>query len=74
MKYRPHRGILADAMKESVELSDRDALYRHIQQTEGDGTIVVARYMDGPDERIGWKHTRIVLLNGTPVGFCEWDW
>ena len=74
MKYRHHRGLLAESLATVVELADRAALVQHLQQTYGamepvrDDLIEVQWY--AYDSRIDWQ-TYIVLLNGSPVGFTD---
>ena len=73
--FRPQREMLADAMRECVELADWEALSRHLGKVE----LVSVRPYPGPhalfDERIGW-HTHIVMGRiadgaATPVGFTS---
>lgn len=81
MRYRPHRGTLADAMAECVELpSTMEALRAHIAgQNYGwldPDTIEVQPYSDRPDYRIGWERTYIVMATWRdgvrlPVGFTD---
>jgi hypothetical protein len=66
MKYRPHRGSLADAMAAVVELPDRAALIAHLaaeMQTIGyvveNADVRVKPYCF--DQRTGWD-TYVVLL------------
>lgn len=72
IKYRPHRGSLATAMKEYVELPDRAALEDHVRKTwmATTGPIEVRPYC-GADDRIGWDATFIVLVGGSVVGFTD---
>jgi hypothetical protein len=65
MKYRPHRGGLAEAMAECVELpATMEALRSHVE-CESDPLAPritgVEPYGMGPDERIGWKDTCVVF-------------
>jgi hypothetical protein len=71
MKYRPHRGSLADAMAAVVELPDRAALIayladvlRPIGYEVEDADVRVEPYCF--DDRIGWD-THIVLLRNKPI-------
>ena len=73
MRFREHRGTLAEASKTLVELKDRDALierckeiYSNIYQ---DGCVLdpaklrARLYAYGmPDDRIGWKKTYLVYV------------
>jgi hypothetical protein len=65
MKYRPHRGGLAEAMAECVELpATIDALRTHVER-DGDPLAPKLTRVDphgrGADSRIGWKDTFVVL-------------
>lgn len=82
IKFRPQRGGLAEAMAEMVELPNRAALIEHLQKWHSgmhgtppvnDATVHVKPYGDDrPDERIGWKRTFIVMLDGWgPCGFTD---
>jgi hypothetical protein len=68
MKYRPHRGWLADAMKEAVEVDGLAGLLAHLDAAPE--RLTVKRY-GCDDERIGWTDVHLVLLDGVPVGWCE---
>jgi hypothetical protein len=87
MKYRDHRGGLAESLETMVELPPtREALIAHLATTwpfysglpeldtarlEG---VTVRRYHEGGDERIGWKEVWIVVLPGFGVlGFTDGD-
>jgi len=74
IKYRPQRGSLVEAMKEYVELPDRNALEEHVLKTWSAtrGPVEVKPYC-GADDRIGWDATFIVLVDGSPVGFTDKD-
>lgn len=68
MRYRPHRGSLADAMKEVVEVQDLEALRDYLN----DPKIVIKPYYDRYDPRIGWKKTYLVMSGtGGPLGFTD---
>jgi len=77
IRYRPQRGNLRDAMKECVILPDRTALEIHVRKTAQVATLGAFEIKpygtkDGmPDPRIGWRHTFLVTLGGSPVGFCD---
>lgn len=78
MKFREHRGSLADAMLTEVTLPDRAALLEHCRKiipdalladTINDSDMTVSKY--GRDERIGWD-THIVSIAGYGVvGFTD---
>lgn len=79
MRYRPHRGGLAESAAETVELDGRSGLVKHLRQhwkdwptvAFSDSQVRVAPY-GGDDDRIGWKDVHIVTIDGTGVqGFCE---
>lgn len=70
MKYRPHRGGLAESMLEVVELDGSlAALEAHVRKTWPVGDIKVEPY-GGYDKRIGWD-THIVTIDGSAVGFTD---
>lgn len=79
MKYRPHRGSLADSMAEVIEIDGRARLIDHLRKDfapwpDLDGRaeqIKIAPY-GGDDDRIGWRNVHIITLDGYGVvGFCE---
>lgn len=78
MKYRPHRGSLSAAMAECVELpATKKALDTYLNGYEPivPGSVFVEAY-SGPDERIGWPETFIVLAKWNsghvaPIGFTD---
>jgi len=77
-KYRPHRGTLADAMAEVVEVADLPALVEHMRKSVQDWyppeelptikTTTVKPY--AYDDRIRWN-TYIVMVNGSVWGFTD---
>lgn len=81
VKFREHRGTLADAMQTCVELPDRAALITHCRKLFeafptapliDNRTIKVMLYMTDPDTRIGWDNTYIVTLKNYGVlGFTD---
>lgn len=76
MKYRPHRGMLAESMAETREFPSRAALVEHIRQELADFSVpVLDEHLHikpyGYDERIDWD-THIVTLDGYGVlGFTD---
>jgi hypothetical protein len=78
IKFRLHRGLLADSMAELVEVDGMDGLIAHLRSIHPDfgpafdpAGVVVSPY-SGADDRIGWTNTHIVEEAGWgPVGFCE---
>ncbi len=76
MKFREHRGSLADSMATVVEISDRTALVSLLAGRLGDygfefadRDLVIASY--GYDHRIDWD-THIVTIEGYGVaGFTD---
>ncbi len=75
-KFRPHRGWLADAMKESVTVTDREGLMRHLRAIHpefgppfDEAKIVVAPY--GSDERVHWMHLHIITDGSGVIGFAD---
>lgn len=68
IKYRPHRGTLADAMSEEREFNTLDEMYEHIANVWNSWSIVELFTKEdlivsddfGKDSRIDWKETRYV--------------
>lgn len=87
IKYRPHRGSLADAMKEYHEFETIDEMKQYIvSQHNGMISIndIVITEDYGEDKRIGWKESRhicikkfgnedYIALYGTPqcIAWCD---
>ncbi len=79
MRYRPHRGGLAESVAETIDVDGLGGLIAHLRQywrdwptvQFGDDQVKVAPY-GGDDGRIGWKNVHIVTIDGHGVqGFCE---
>ena len=74
VKYRPHRGSLADAMAEYKEFDSVDEMIHHIVH-EWSGYIsaedISIGENQGADDRIGWKAWRYVLTSR--VGDTNYD-
>jgi hypothetical protein len=78
VKYRPHRGGLAEAMAEMVEVKDKAHLERYLLASaplwRPFESITIEPY-SGADDRIGWDSTWIVMgrWNGKdyPIGFTD---
>lgn len=78
IKFRFHRGGLEESMQTCVELENFEALKEHIK-SEFPGVVTesirIEDYSKEPDERIGWKHTKVVKVSFGeelfPIGFCE---
>lgn len=78
MKFREHRGSLAESMETVVVLADHEALLDHIRKLAepwptfppvSPETVHIKPY--GPDKRIDWD-THIVTLDGYGVlGFTD---
>jgi hypothetical protein len=78
MRFREHRGSLADSMKTVVEVADHESLLEHIRRLAQPWptfppvtveTVHIRPY--GWDERIQWD-THIVTLDGYGVlGFTD---
>ena len=69
MRFREHRGQLADSMATCVELADRQALIDHLsglyapyEHSYDFSRIEVKPYFMEPDQRIDWGETYIVSL------------
>lgn len=78
MKFRFHRGALADSMATMIEVDGRDGLLGAIRRAFedygpefADDQLHVMPYC-GDDQRIGWKNVHIVTIDDYGVvGFCE---
>jgi hypothetical protein len=79
MKYRDHRGGLAESLETMVDLpATRAALIAHLATTWPFSCglalddLTIERYHESGDERIGWKEVWIVALPGFGViGFTD---
>lgn len=76
MKFREHRGALADSMATCVEIADRTALIEHLYRNFSAPlpfyAITISPYDEEPDRRIDWPCTYIVMLKGFGViGFTD---
>lgn len=79
MKFREHRGGLADSLATVIELETRTQLIEHIENLYAgyvhgyDFTnIEVKPYYMKRDKRCGWKRTYIVSLPSFgPIGFTD---
>lgn len=85
LKYRPHTYFLKDAMKGYKTFTTKDEMFKYIVEqnmgyfTEEDLTISKDY---GPDKRIGWKETRMILTRQygpesynepIPIGWCSFE-
>ena len=61
-------------MNEVCEVKTWNEMVAHIRKYHVDskfkGPIVIGRYL-GPDPRIGWKETYMVMADGYPVGYLD---
>lgn len=84
MRFREHRGQLADSMETLVTVEDRAELVEHckklLEPYSGwvdfwkirTDELEIKPYMDRPDTRIGWDKTYIVTIPGYGVmGFTD---
>ena len=71
MKFREHRGSLADSMATCIELSDSrmDTLLAHLRKSVEQWPTfpridrdTITLYAEGPDNRISWPATYVVYL------------
>lgn len=74
MRFRWHRGSLADSMETVEELSPflpplLAILVRSCPEATPDNVVVEPYF--GRDERCDWDRTYIVKVNGGPVGFTD---
>jgi len=71
MRFREHRGTLADSMATVVEVADRAALVAHVENLLGHAADIEVKPYGGVDQRNGWD-TYIVTLAGYGVlGFTD---
>jgi len=73
MKFRPHTELLADSMKQVIELEPtKEVLRKHIESHNcfvgSEKELKVESY--GFDDRIDWKN-HIVTIGGFPVGWTD---
>lgn len=81
MKFREHRGGLAESMETVVNLVGRKELVEHTHKLlwlwgvdVRDEDVKVEKYTDNGDARIGWSEVYIVTLTGYGVvGFTDGD-
>lgn len=83
MKFRQHRGSLADAMETACEIETLqdllDLITKELAPYQGpepilidETTVTLELISSHPDERIGWKQTWMVLLKGYgPFGWTD---
>ena len=74
MRFRFHRGSLADSMTTAVLLEPTmEALRRHVDRYPcyDSQSLEVKYYFGKPDERCGWGNTFIVTDHAGPVGFTN---
>ena len=79
MKFREHRGGLAESMETLVEVDSKRALVAHIQKllspyrvTVADDDVQASLYGSSGDGRIGWEKVYVVTVNGYGViGFSD---
>lgn len=81
MKFREHKGSLADSMETLVELPDRAALIarlaallRPYRFKVTDKIVKIELYTPRPDNRIGWARTYLITVKGYGViGMADSD-
>ena len=79
MRYRPHRGGLAESVSGTVEVDGVAGLIGYLRESWRDwpqvsfeDEAVRIEPYGGDDDRIGWKNVHIVTIDGYGVqGFCE---
>lgn len=83
IKYRPHKGLLSESMKECKEFETIEEMKKYIaKEMEGfaDESDIGIGESNGIDERISWKSWRYVCIKrcssikyDTPqcVGMCD---
>ena len=64
--FRPHRGTLAEAMKEVKEFDNVEAMKNHIVESWNHlftaDDVVINDESEVNDERIGWEDTKYVCV------------
>ena len=84
MRFRLHRGSLADSMATERTISSDYTFHKQIEAAVRGGPCGglpdlelmkrthVEPYAAGPDDRIGWARTYIITVDGYGVvGFCD---
>lgn len=76
MKFREHRGMLADSMETAVEVDGLEGLLRHLKARFADAPYMCDYHLKaepygGDDDRIGWKNVHIVMDGNGVVGFTD---
>jgi hypothetical protein len=79
MKFREHKGNLAESMETLVEFQDKQALVAHLRYLLRPFNFHVASkdvaarlYSTSGDKRIGWEKVYVVTIHGYGViGFCN---
>lgn len=76
--FRPHRGLLSEAMKHVAELNDKQALINKLKDdykqfidpdSINDKTLVIDSY--GFDSRIDWDTHIVTVIGFGVVGFIN---
>lgn len=78
MRYRDHRGDLAESVETTREVSSREELVAYLRaklarwsEFFDESQLQIVKYSDG-DPRIGWEKLSIVYLEGFGVlGWLE---
>lgn len=76
IRFREHRGNLADSMKTTRSFATVDDLLTHLVINSPhpirDVSKIIAKSYGGDDDRIGWRDVHLVLSDlGQPLGFVE---
>ena len=77
MHIRCHRGSLADAMETLANVQDYADVKAYLTQHRLPTRLLRVEWYDGPDDRIGWPATYIVLAqfagedHVSPVAFTD---
>jgi hypothetical protein len=79
MKFREHRGNLAESMETMVEFQDKQALVAHLRYLlrpfnfrVEDKDVAARLYSTSGDQRIGWEKVYVVTVHGYGVvGFSD---
>jgi hypothetical protein len=75
MKFREHRGGLAESMRTCVDLETKEAFLTHmrrvVQPFVENGAFTLAFKPYGYDDRIGWDTVLVVLEGHCPIGMMN---
>lgn len=79
IKYRPHRGGLAESMAEYREFETAPEMLDHVHKEctpwqehyPREDMFIQSYGYPCPDERIGWTDTFLIMCKGHILGMCD---